>query len=340
MGSSQSSEAPPDARAAAASSASAAPARSGLPKVVLNVYSPSGGQHAIYHSGVEVLGAEYVFGGGDTSFSGVTAQQPRVPPPGSGWVFYQAVDIGSSRLSREETLRAVQELRGSFPGNSYDLAARNCNHFSDALCQRLVGQGIPSWVNRLAGIGNSLRGVVGAEAAPAAGQADGGTGGPAAAGLVAKTVGADGDLSPHVEWTGVGVLNAADGAPEALRQGTLVASEDDPELLLQLPFQSPVKLQSVKLVAPDAARAPQRVRLFANQRDIDMGDASGGVAPTQAFERLQWSAAGADGSVAASVDVKFLKFQNLAFLCVYLAGEDGADEGTVALQGFRLHGTV
>lgn len=30
---------------------------------------------------------------------------------------------------------------------------KNCNHFSDALCQELVGQKIPSWINRPANIG-------------------------------------------------------------------------------------------------------------------------------------------------------------------------------------------
>ena len=30
---------------------------------------------------------------------------------------------------------------------------RNCNHFSDELCSRLVGVGIPSYLNRLAWLG-------------------------------------------------------------------------------------------------------------------------------------------------------------------------------------------
>eukprot|EP00438_Fugacium_kawagutii_P029214 Skav229549 [mRNA] locus=scaffold568:275738:288499:+ [translate_table: standard] len=152
--------------------------------VKLNVYSPSGGQHVAYHSGVEVFGGEYVFGGGNTSFSGVTVQRPKVPPPGSGWVFYQTVEVGACRLSRDDAMRAIQELRAQFPASGYDLMARNCNHFADALCQRLCNSGIPSWVNRLAGIGNTLRSAVGAAPAPTGPARAEGAGGPAAAGLV------------------------------------------------------------------------------------------------------------------------------------------------------------
>ena len=90
-----------------------------------------------YHSGVEVFGGEYVFGGGNTSFSGVTVQRPKVPPPGSGWTFYQTVEIAPCRFSRDDAMRGIQDLRAEFPASGYDLMARNCNHFAEALCQKL-----------------------------------------------------------------------------------------------------------------------------------------------------------------------------------------------------------
>ena len=86
---------------------------------------------------MEVFGGEYVFGGGNTSYSGVTVQRPKVPPTGSGWTFYQTVDIAVCRFSRDHAMREIQELKAQFPASSYDLMARNCNHFADALCQRL-----------------------------------------------------------------------------------------------------------------------------------------------------------------------------------------------------------
>ena len=207
-----------------------------------------------YHSGVEVFGGEYVFGGGNTSFSGVTVQRPKVPPPGSGWTFYQTVEIAPCRFSRDDAMRAIQDLRSEFPASGYDLMARNCNHFAEALCQKLCSsncvetlsleypvlcicpvqttwlsasrfwikrqwnrlnmirtvckkqrhtrtsgsQGIPSWVNRLAGLGNAMRSAVGGAPTSTGPARAEGAGGPAAAGLVARTT--DGDLTSEVDW--------------------------------------------------------------------------------------------------------------------------------------------
>ena len=43
-----------------------------------------------------------------------------------------------------------------FQPGTYDLVNKNCNHFSDAFCQVLVGTGIPGWVNRMASVGGRL----------------------------------------------------------------------------------------------------------------------------------------------------------------------------------------
>eukprot|EP01119_Soliformovum_irregulare_P020025 TRINITY_DN6439_c0_g1_i1.p1 TRINITY_DN6439_c0_g1~~TRINITY_DN6439_c0_g1_i1.p1 ORF type:complete len:142 (-),score=24.92 TRINITY_DN6439_c0_g1_i1:197-622(-) len=41
-----------------------------------------------------------------------------------------------------------------FWGSSYDLLTKNCNHFSDAFSRKLVGKGIPNYINRLAWYGS------------------------------------------------------------------------------------------------------------------------------------------------------------------------------------------
>ena len=43
-----------------------------------------------------------------------------------------------------------------FYGDEYDLIRQNCNHFSEAYCQALVGKSIPPWVNRLANFALSV----------------------------------------------------------------------------------------------------------------------------------------------------------------------------------------
>jgi len=308
----------------------------------------------IYHSGVELHGTEYLFGGGNTQTTGVSLQRPRVPPPGSGWTFYQSVDVAPLTHSRDEVQRIITELKVEFSAGSYDLVSKNCNHFSEACCQRLCGQSIPSWINAAAGIGNSLgignmiRSAMGQGAAGAGGKADVGAGGLASAGLMSGSVGADGDLSGEIEWSQSGILNAqGEDATGALRGGGVVSSEEDTsaELLFLLPLKSQVKLLAVHVSSPSAEQAPSHVRLFANQRNLDMSDAAGGVAPTADFATIPWSAPGPDGAVTAALEVNFLKFQNLGFLAVHLCrdDEDGLpEEGgqPICTQGFRLVGKV
>ncbi|KAA6418649.1 MAG: hypothetical protein FRX49_07508 [Trebouxia sp. A1-2] len=71
----------------------------------------------IFHSGLEVYGVEYAYGGHEYDVSG-----------------------------------AVQEMGEQYKGNAYHLLQRNCNHFSNDLCVKLTGQPAPLWINRLAGM--------------------------------------------------------------------------------------------------------------------------------------------------------------------------------------------
>ncbi|CAK0850969.1 unnamed protein product [Prorocentrum cordatum] len=164
--------------------------------------------------------------------------------------------------------------------------------------------------------------------------------------MMSGSVGADGDLAGEVDWARVGILNAdSEEAPEALRGGKLVTSEEDAsaEVLIYFWFKSNVKLQAIHVSSPSAARAPSRARLFANETNLDMNDAAGGAPPTKDFEKIEWGSPGPDGSVAARLEVNFLKFQNLGSLTVHLCREDDdglPEEGgePVAVHGFRLVG--
>uniref|UniRef100_A0A0E0L8M0 PPPDE domain-containing protein n=1 Tax=Oryza punctata TaxID=4537 RepID=A0A0E0L8M0_ORYPU len=123
----------PRGASAAASSSSSSP-------VYLNVYdvTPANGYArwlglGVYHSGVQGIswGGVRVRGarrGGERDLRGGAEEVPRV--------------------------RAVMaDLAEEFPGDAYNLVSRNCNHFCDAACRRLVRARIPRWVNRLAKIG-------------------------------------------------------------------------------------------------------------------------------------------------------------------------------------------
>eukprot|EP00919_Chromeraceae_sp_WS-2016_P058324 GHVR01138635.1.p1 GENE.GHVR01138635.1~~GHVR01138635.1.p1 ORF type:complete len:230 (-),score=68.75 GHVR01138635.1:262-906(-) len=117
-------------------------------KVQVNVYDLVEEQSwvGLYHSGVEILGTEYSFAGN----SGVYECEPRRAPDGR---FKCSHVIGDTTKSMSEVKSVVDRLRDKFHGDSYDLIEQNCNHFSNALCMRLLDKGIPSYINRAACVG-------------------------------------------------------------------------------------------------------------------------------------------------------------------------------------------
>ncbi|RLN11611.1 hypothetical protein C2845_PM09G04780 [Panicum miliaceum] len=119
--------------------------------VFLNVYdvTPANGYArwlglGVYHSG-------YAYGAHDGASSGIFEVVPRRCP---GYAFRESVLLGTTELTRAEVRALMAELAADFPGDAYNLVSRNCNHFCDAACRRLVARArIPRWVNRLAKIG-------------------------------------------------------------------------------------------------------------------------------------------------------------------------------------------
>ncbi|KAG2494192.1 hypothetical protein HYH03_007550 [Edaphochlamys debaryana] len=104
----------------------------------------------IFHSGVEVYGVEYAYGGHDYDYSGVFATNPRDAP--GQVIFRESVPMGETNLSQQEIHHLVQRMGNEYKGNNYHLLQRNCNHFASDLCRQLVGKEAPTWINRLAGI--------------------------------------------------------------------------------------------------------------------------------------------------------------------------------------------
>lgn len=134
-----------------------------LNMVVLNVYDMVEQNYytawaglGIFHSGVEVYGQEFAFGGHEYAhLPGVFVTLPREAP---GEVsFREAIQIGTTDLTMEEVQAVIHELgHSSYKGRQYHLLQKNCNTFSDELCFRLTGNRTPAWVNRLASIAVAL----------------------------------------------------------------------------------------------------------------------------------------------------------------------------------------
>lgn len=54
----------------------------------------------------------------------------------------------------------IAEAAEEFQGTGYNLLSRNCNHFTNYLCEKLTGKPAPGWLNRAANIGMALPCIV------------------------------------------------------------------------------------------------------------------------------------------------------------------------------------
>lgn len=110
----------------------------------------------IFHTGVEVWGREFAFGGHATADSGIFEVSPRQCPS----VRYRTtLCLGRTGVCEQQVEHIVHVLgMTDYLGLHYSLISRNCNTFSAHLAALLgVDDRFPSWVNRLAGLALNLR---------------------------------------------------------------------------------------------------------------------------------------------------------------------------------------
>ncbi|KAJ7098820.1 hypothetical protein O6H91_Y578800 [Diphasiastrum complanatum] len=104
----------------------------------------------IKHHCVAAHGVEYGYGAHDYPTSGVFEVEPRSCP---GFTFRRSIMLGTTELNPSQFREFIEHLASDYNGDSYHLIAKNCNHFTNDVCLRLTGSGIPGWVNRLAQLG-------------------------------------------------------------------------------------------------------------------------------------------------------------------------------------------
>lgn len=120
------------------------------------------GLGGIFHSAVQVYGYEEWSYGFCEHGSGVFSCPPRENPM---YTYRESIVLGETNCSILKVNHILRDLSREWPGDSYDLLAKNCNHFCDVLCERLGVAKLPAWVNRFANAGDTAMVVAGNTAA-------------------------------------------------------------------------------------------------------------------------------------------------------------------------------
>ncbi|KAL0304309.1 UNVERIFIED_CONTAM: hypothetical protein Sradi_6299000 [Sesamum radiatum] len=116
------------------------------------------GLGGIFHTAVQVYGdEEWSFGfceQGSGVFCCPSTQNPM-------YTYRESINLGKTSFSIFKVNQIRRELSREWPGPSYDLLAKNCNHFCDEFCGRLGVQKLPGWVNRFANAGDTAVEIAG-----------------------------------------------------------------------------------------------------------------------------------------------------------------------------------
>ncbi|KAK3037226.1 hypothetical protein RJ639_030119 [Escallonia herrerae] len=124
------------------------------------------GLGGIFHSAVQVPSSPSISIYGDDEWSfgfceegtGVFSCPSRKNPM---YTYREFIVLGTTNFSIFKVNQILRELSREWPGHSYDLLSKNCNHFCDEFCERLGVPKLPGWVNRFANAGDAAAEIAG-----------------------------------------------------------------------------------------------------------------------------------------------------------------------------------
>lgn len=166
------------------------------------------------------------------------------------------------------------------------------------------------------------------------------------------------DVTSDVDVLGLDFLNIDDekgdkrtlfdsSKPSALLNGSSgkkdwIESDTDEQLMLFIPFQSSLKLHSLHLTSvssssddDEAPMRPKTIHIYTNRSTVLGFDEAEGTPATQKFEVKpgDWDAK----TGTAKIELRFVKFQNVSSIVIFVADGDGDGEKT-RIDRIRLFG--
>eukprot|EP00899_Mesostigma_viride_P015638 jgi/Mesvir1/24075/Mv10797-RA.1 len=113
----------------------------------------------------------------------------------------------------------------------------------------------------------------------------------------------------------------------------LMSNDDDPELLLFVPFSSDVKIKGLSVVGGGGGSAPSKVRIFINREDLDLSSA-GDTAPVQEIELAE------DSQGQLEYPTRYAKFQGVGNVTLHFPSNvGGVDQTCIHYIGFKGEST-
>ncbi|ORY91957.1 PITH domain-domain-containing protein [Syncephalastrum racemosum] len=109
-------------------------------------------------------------------------------------------------------------------------------------------------------------------------------------------------------------------------------SDVDEQLIISIPFNQPVKIHSLVIKPKNIAQAPKTIKLFANRRNLGFEDADS-IAETQTLNLEP-----KDFEENALIPLRFVKFQNITHLTIFVA-DNQEDEETTQIKQLVLIGS-
>ncbi|KAI3954293.1 hypothetical protein MKW92_020222 [Papaver armeniacum] len=98
------------------------------------------GLGGIFHSAIQIYGDEEWSFGYCEQGTGVFSCPPSKNPM---YTYRECIVLGTTTASIYKVNQILRELSREWPGESYDLLSKNCNHFCDEFCERLDVPKIP-----------------------------------------------------------------------------------------------------------------------------------------------------------------------------------------------------